>query len=303
MSELENRPAMPPASTDQHPHDENQAPLKKGRRSNTKKRTDSKPAFGTQEWTAHNVNIQKGCERDCKYCFAKSNAIRFRRCTPASWSRDIEIDPKKLSKTYRLRDGRFMFPTSHDITVRNVEPCIAALKRILEPGNEVTIVMKPTLSAVTRLCDELTAFKDRILFRFTIGSLDEEVIRYWDVGAPSAEQRLECLELAYRRGYATSVSIEPMLDTNPHAIIEATRPFVTDSIWLGRANNLNSIVAINCPGDEEAKRRARELLHSQPDEWLVGLYERYKDDPLIRFKDSIKKAAGIEQPIEKGLDV
>ena len=27
---------------------------------------------GTQEWAASNVNIQDGCEHDCRYCYAKS---------------------------------------------------------------------------------------------------------------------------------------------------------------------------------------------------------------------------------------
>ena len=31
----------------------------------------TRPATGTREWAASNVNIQDGCEHDCLYCYAK----------------------------------------------------------------------------------------------------------------------------------------------------------------------------------------------------------------------------------------
>ena len=43
-----------------------------------------RPPTGTQEWAASNVNIQDGCEHDCRYCYAKTMAIRFKRATPTS---------------------------------------------------------------------------------------------------------------------------------------------------------------------------------------------------------------------------
>ena len=47
----------------------------------------ARPPTGTQEWAASNVNIQDGCEHDCRYCYAKTMAIRFKRATPISWKR------------------------------------------------------------------------------------------------------------------------------------------------------------------------------------------------------------------------
>ena len=44
-------------------------------------------------------------------------------------------------------------------------------------------------------------------------------------------------------------------------------------------------------------------LAEQPDEFLRELYERFKDDPQIKFKDSIKKTVGLERPTEEGLDI
>ena len=34
---------------------------------------------GTEEWADKNINITRGCEYDCPYCYAKRNALRFGR--------------------------------------------------------------------------------------------------------------------------------------------------------------------------------------------------------------------------------
>ena len=47
-----------------------------------------RPASGTGEWAKENVNIQTGCNRDCKYCYAnydqKTVRENLRRHDPAS---------------------------------------------------------------------------------------------------------------------------------------------------------------------------------------------------------------------------
>ena len=62
-------------------------------------------------------------------------------------------------------------------------------------------------------------------------------------------------------------------------------------------------VALNCPDDVEVRRRARDLMAMHSDEWIRALYERRRDDSLIKWKDSIKEVVGIERPSERGLDV
>jgi hypothetical protein len=62
-----------------------------------------------------------------------------------------------------------------------------------------------------------------------------------DPGAPSREKRMASLKLAYERGFHTSVSIEPMLDnSNIFRHVANLCPFVTDSIWIGKLNNIRS---------------------------------------------------------------
>jgi len=47
--------------------------------------------------------------------------------------------------------------------------------------------------------------------------------------------RLQSLELAFRKGFKTSVSIEPFLDKNPLPLIMTVAPH-SSTIWLGKMN-------------------------------------------------------------------
>ena len=262
-----------------------------------------KPAHGTAEWAVHNLNIQQGCGNDCRYCYAKAMAIRFGRMTSKSWATKPKIDQHQVAGRFGKRSGRIMFPTSHDIDPSNIEACLTVLKKVLAAGNEVLIVTKPVPECIKRLCAELGVFKDQVMFRFTIGSANNQVLRAWEPGAPSFEERLASLKHAFAAGYQTSLSCEPMLDQNIHAVIDAVRPYVTDKVWLGRANQLGPIIAVNCPGDRKARAMAEELKALISDDHIRALYARYGTDPLIRWKDSAKKVLGLDRPTVKGLDV
>ncbi len=269
---------------------------------NTKTGAPAKFAQGTGEWAKSNVNIQCGCEHDCRYCYAKAMSIRFGRATSADWRTPV---PRRRAeaKRYNRRGGRIMFPSSHDITEGNVEACLAVLKKLLDAGNDVLIVSKPSLASVKRICTALEPYKARVLFRFTICSADDSVLGYWEPGAPTFNERLLSLKHAHAQGFATSVSMEPMLDGAPEAVIEAVSPYVTDSVWIGKANNLRHIVSLNCPGDKEAANKANELILLQSDEAMARLYRRHESNPMIKWKDSIKCIIGLERPTEKGLDI
>ena len=261
----------------------------------------ARPPTGTQEWAASNVNIQDGCEHDCLYCYAKTMAIRFKRATTASWKHP-RLRQHDLNRSFTRRSGRIMFPTAHDITEQNIDECLTVLSRMLAAGNDLLIVSKPRLSCVKRLCGELATYQAQIVFRFSIGSTDDAVLSYWEPGAPSFKSRLASLQYAYAKDFQTSVSGEPMLDGNPDALIAAVHPYVTDSIWLGKINRLRNILPLNCPHDPEAIRRGEALMATQTDNAIGALYRRYRNDPLIKWKDSIKSVVGLSRPTAAGLD-
>lgn len=257
---------------------------------------------GTQEWAASNVNIQDGCEHDCRYCYAKTMAIRFKRATSESWKAP-RLRHHDVAKRFTRRNGRIMFPTAHDITERNIDACLAILTRMLQAGNDVLIVSKPHLSCIEQLTTQLVTYRSQIVFRFSIGSTSDKVLAYWEPGAPAFKERLACLKAAYLRDFQTSVSGEPMLDDNPDALIAAVRPFVTDSIWLGKINRLRNILPFNCPGDSQALLSGEALMASQNDTAIKTLHAKHHHDALIKWKDSIKTIVGLARPDTVGLDV
>ncbi len=261
-----------------------------------------KPVSGTFEWASSNVNFIKGCVHDCKYCFAKSNGVRFKRCTAESWKIEV-VQEHKLNKYYRKRKGTVMFPSSHDITPKHADLAIGVLKELFRARNNVLIVSKPHLEVIEKLCNHFPEYKDKILFRFTIGSLNNDVLKFWEPNAPSFDERLASLKFAYAQGFKTSVSCEPALDGNTYELVQKLSPYVTDSIWIGLANRLKGNLKLNGYGDAETKGMADNLKKLQNKEWVYELSDKLAANPKIRWKDSIKEILGIDRPTVAGLDV
>lgn len=206
----------------------------------TKTKIDNrKITSGVKEWASSSVNIYSGCENNCRYCYAKKMAIRFERKTEETW-KNMELNQKAYLKNYQKRSGRIMFPTSHDITKTVLHECYITLKKLLSAGNDVLITTKPDLWCVHELTRLLEEFKEHIQFRFTITSLSNKRLKFWEPGAPNYEERLQSLQLAFRRGFKTSISIEPYLDRNLVPLVQALAPFSTESIWIGKMNYIQS---------------------------------------------------------------
>jgi len=259
----------------------------------------AKPVFGTREWAKYNANACSGCSHDCVYCYAKTAAIQRGQKTIENWKEEQAFS-KAPYKKWELKDGTIMFPTTHDITPGNLDICVEMLKNMLAPGNNILIVSKPHLDCIKRLCSELDEYKNNILFRFTIGSANDKVLELWEPKAPSFEERLESLIHAFKSGFQTSISCEPMLDGNIDHVIEQVSPYVTNAIWLGKMNYPQKRLETN--GHHRMVAFAEHLSYIWDDENISVLYDRYKDNPLIKWKESIKKVVGLDVPTEAGLD-
>ena len=262
---------------------------------------NSKPVFGTTEWAASNVNYLKGCSNDCKYCYSREMSIRFKRKTPETWKNE-EVNWKVYNKSVHYRDGYIMFPSTHDITTEHLLLAIDYLKRLLGNGNKVLIVSKPSYKCIKTICDSFGEFKDNILFRFTIGSSNSETLRFWEPNAPDYKERKKALVYAFKAGYQTSISCEPMLDNRVDRVIDDLSCYVTDAIWLGKMNFAIRRLRTNGQLDAETQKAAEQLLAWQSDENIKVLYKSYKDNLQIKWKESIKKVVGIEVSTIKGED-
>ena len=262
-----------------------------------------KEVSGTKEWSVKSVNLITGCRHNCRYCYARFNAVkRFKTVeTLVDWEK-MNVRPHDVQKRHSKYNGRVMFPTTHDIVPEFLEECTVVLRNLLKAGNEVLVVSKPHFKCIEKICDEFEAYKDQILFRFTIGSYREHLREYWEPGAPTFHERMLSLGHAYERGFQTSVSIEPMLDSaiiHTAELVRFVKGMVTDTIWLGKLNQIDQRVLVEDAHDEAEVLKIKKC---QSDDEIKLLYHRLQWVKKIRWKESIKEVVGVPLAEEAGKD-
>ncbi|MFT5698469.1 MAG: DNA repair photolyase [Desulforhopalus sp.] len=256
---------------------------------------------GTREWAVAEINCSRGCTHGCLYCYARYDAVtRKQLVSEVGWSRCQDLK-EELNRIHPLYDGQVMFPAAHDIIPENLESCVKVLANLLEAGNRVLVVSKPHLTCIQRLCQEFFDVRDRLLFRFTITARDPQILKFWEPGAPDYQERLMSLRSCFERGFATSVSIEPMLDhEDVVAMVHELHPFVSHSIWIGKMNKIDSRVSSET---ESMQYEIARINSGQSDEQIKRLYEKLKNVDIIRWKESIKEVVGLALATEPGQDV
>ena len=256
---------------------------------------------GTLEWAVANIDCCTGCSHGCRYCYARYRAVvKEGTVDKADW-RTVVVRNDDVQKNYDRYPGQVMFPTTHDIVEENLNACLTVLQNLLSAGNQVLIVSKPTFSCIEQICERLEEFKAHLLFRFTITARDPELLHYWEPGAPDYQERKRSLSYAYKLGFATSVSVEPMLDTaDVVGMVKDLLPYVSHSIWLGKLNNIGTRVEI---ADDIDRIQVEKIIQGQTDERINVIYQHLKDEPLVRWKESIKEVVGLPLAEQPGMDM
>jgi hypothetical protein len=238
------------------------------------------------QWTDDSINFITGCGNQCKYCYSLEMATLFRHFNPSNWSNEI-VRQKDLEKKIKKYPKMVMFPSSHDIRPNHLVESVIMLDKILKAGNEVLVTSKPHFGCIRKICETFQDYKDKILFRFTIGSVDSQILKFWETNAPSFEERFECLKLAFNMGYKTSVSAEPLLDQDVDLLINTLSPYITDTIWIGKLEHPIKRLSSNGYNDQLTIQKAHELIKWQNDpNFIQHLYLTYRDNPMIKWKTS-----------------
>lgn len=245
---------------------------------------------GTREWADASYNIGKGCSHGCLYCYAKATS----KLSNEDWLK--ESIKSKLPKIPKSNDY-VMFPTQHDISEYYLDTAGTAIAGLLSAGNNVLIVSKPHFKCIKEICDTFIDYKDRILFRFTIGSFNDYILKLWEPGAPNFMERVLSLQFAFNHGFKTSISMEPMLEDveTTLKIFKMLELFVTDKIWIGKMNKIAERVRKSSPIIEAACKKIEE---EQSDKNILWLVDQLKNHPKIEWKDSIKEVIEFQKKLD-----
>jgi DNA repair photolyase len=248
---------------------------------------------GTREFAVKNVNCSKGCSNDCTYCYSKSFGNHYGWKKRADWSNMENKDwmfNKKFKKAKNTNKDLFdvMFPSSHDITLSNIDLAIAVCKNILEPGNSLLIVSKADDDWIRYFLRPLYEYEEQILFRFTITTLDNRSKDFWETNAPSISSSLKALEFTYDTGLKTSVNIEPFLDDTVVNVVKRVHPYVTNDIWVGPMNMTHVPKEFVQELDQDQYYTPENLKRIKKEIDSLGFTNiRYKDHFLNKIKELI----------------
>ncbi len=256
---------------------------------------------GTKEWAVANVNCVLGCSHQCRYCYARATAERYGRIQSSEeWGTTYNrVRPAEVRKRRPLENGTVMFPTTHDITPDFLDPCMEVIGNILISGNRLLIVSKPHIDCIVPICERFHSHRDSILFRFSVGAVSDDLLSYWEPGAPTFSERLSCLKHAFDLGFETSVSAEPLLDSGGAVeLYDSVSPYITDSLWIGKMNRIRSRAASHTSLDAIAG-----IENGQTDDAIHRVYSQLSDRDNVKWKESYKAIVGIDIPVDPGMDV
>lgn len=249
---------------------------------------------GFNEWTDKNINFCTGCENDCIYCYAHTGAHRFKQLKGQEWH-EMKIREEDVGKNRPFFGEMIGFPSTHDILPSNIKEYMTVLSKLLRAGNEVLIVSKPRFDCIKQICGACQFFKDKILFRFTIGAMDDQILSFWEPNAPVYAERKACLKYCFDEGFKTSVSMEPMLDAaHIDKVIADLIKFVNVDIWLGTMNHLSRIKKLPKVDTKRFFKEVKIIEAGQTKEKLEEIYLKHKDNPKIRYKKDFRKKIGIK---------
>jgi len=224
------------------------------------------------EWFGlrYNLNLFRGCQHHCIYCDSRSECYQI-----ADFDGEVlvkENAPDLLDRELSRKRIKGTIGTgSMNDPYMPIEAGQRLTRRILEiiarHSFPIHVITKGAL--VTRDLDLLTEIgRTYAAVSFTITTVDDELARKIEPGAPLPSQRLEAMRLLADAGIYTGISLMPIL------------PWITDS-----PENLRAVLeSVAGSGGKYAlpalsvtlRNRQREYFYRQLDRHFPGLRQRYE---------------------------
>jgi DNA repair photolyase len=186
------------------------------------------------EYCERAVNLYRGCDHRCSYCYAP-NAIRLQRelfARPQPRVGIIEAIAKDAPK-HRGRDVLMCF-TCDLYSTCNAEHGLAAkaIRELHAAGCHVVILTK----GGRRSAADLNLLRSGDRYGATLTFANDSQSLEWEPGAALPGERVDVLRLAKSKGISTWASLEPVID--PEQSLELIRQTsgVVDLYKIGKWN-------------------------------------------------------------------
>jgi len=198
------------------------------------------PAGRAREYSPLAVNLYRGCNHGCKYCyvpnFCKIDRNKFyKNPKPRDILKKIEADCKEL---YGIDKKVLLCFTCDPYQKLNDE--IGLTRKVLELFNLYKVPFQVLTKAGSKAEKDFDLYRDCDAFATTLTFLSEEKSRYYEPEAAVPEDRIRTIKKAKQLGINTWVSFEPVLNDNEvFKLLDLTKDYV-DLYKVGKVSQFKT---------------------------------------------------------------
>jgi DNA repair photolyase len=228
---------------------------------------------GRDDWfgLTYNMNLYRGCEHQCIYCDTRSECYQIEdfgnevliKINGVNLLRNT-LPKKKLIGTIgfgSINDPYTFAEAKYGLTGQ-------ALEVIAEQGWPVHIITKSDM-VLKDLATLIRINKTLAHVSFTITTVDDDLAKKIEPGAPSPSRRLKAMKILAENGIQTGVTMMPVL------------PFILDTqlnlTMLVEAAHANKAAYVLPEFGMTLRDRQREHYYSALDQHFPGIRQKYED--------------------------
>lgn len=203
------------------------------------------PAGRAREYSPLALNLYRGCNHGCRYCYApdclrvdRDNFYKFQK--PRDILKKIELDCKQLSGS----SERVLLCFTCD-PYQKLNDSYRQTRKTIELFKFYKIPFQILTKAGSKAQSDFDLYQKTDAFATTLTFLNDNKSRFYEPEAALPQNRIETIKNAHELGIETWVSFEPVLnDDEVFNLLEITHNFV-DLYKVGKISRFKTDKEIN----------------------------------------------------------
>jgi DNA repair photolyase len=197
------------------------------------------PKGKAREYSPYALNIYKGCDHNCDYCYVKLMEYQNQSTDPIPRSNLVENLKRELKRNTISKQVLLCFTGD---PYCKAEMTYNKTREVLELLNQHNVPVAILSKGGNRILKDLDLFKKfkNIKIGATLTLTDNDQSKKHEPGASLPEERMNVLKTLYKEGIRTWVSFEPVIDVNQtFQLFEKTKNYI-DEYQIGKMNHYNT---------------------------------------------------------------